>query len=328
MVLTIRNFILGLLSELLVMIAILLVLYLVLTWLGIPTKINTQQSITVDFDDATQLAAGSPVRWMGVDVGYVESVKPERNQVIVRLRTEPGTPKIPPGSHFTIEFNGLAGAKSLEITQPEKTPLQPGKMIKGFDVQKPIRIEDVQDTSILVAEGLEYSMDNIRESLEQIDKNMPLYKQINVFNTDIKNFTNQLMSIDKRVASVEKGFQADTEDVIQTLDSFSEMLKDIPSPQNINQASRKSLTQINEITNHINNFLNSGLLQSSLKRFNQYEQKLVDQLKLMDTSKHQTNEIQPPLPPHKMTAQEIQDNLYKLKKNTEKLKEFTQEYAN
>ena len=106
------------------------------------------------------------------------------------------------------------------------------------------------------------------------------------------------------------------------------MLKDIPSPQNINQASRKSLTQINEITNHINNFLNSGLLQSSLKRFNQYEQKLVDQLKLMDTSKHQTNEIQPPLPPHKMTAQEIQDNLYKLKKNTEKLKEFTQEYAN
>ena len=328
MIRTLKKIIVGLLSETLVVIGILFVLYLILTWLGIPTRINTQQSITLEFSDASQLAPGSPVRWMGADVGYVESVQPDKNHVVVKMRTEPGTPRIPEGSHFTVEFNGMAGAKSLEITQPENKQLHQGVLVKGYDVQKPIRLQDVQDTSILVAEGLRYSLDNIRESLEEIDRQMPLNKQVDLVSHDIKAFTADLDRFDKRLSVVEKVMSEDTADVVGALDSFNKMLgRDVHVPKEFGQKQKNAFHEFNAATENLGNWFQSDGLQETLNNLNAGQSKLFKSLESLTKINIPLDVLQnwqaksSSIPPESMQKilLEVKARSEELKKNTAKL---------
>lgn len=137
-------------------------------WLELPFSLGSQ-SIDLYFNDVSQLGLGSPVRWMGVDVGYVSKVKPEKGHVLVVAQIKPGTVVIPRGSHFTVEFNGLAGSKSLEIVPPKAAKPIEGEVIEGYDIEEPIRMQDVMDTQMLVADAMERNMKNIEKSLSELD---------------------------------------------------------------------------------------------------------------------------------------------------------------
>lgn len=97
---------------------------------------NTYQIFLPDVDG---LINGSPVKLMGIQIGYVNQLDIVGEDVYVKfIVTKPKT-KIPHGSTATVEFSGLGGSKSLEIYPPQKGKNPSGKLLIA---QSPKRIHD------------------------------------------------------------------------------------------------------------------------------------------------------------------------------------------
>ena len=89
--------------------------------------------------DVDGLIVGSPVKFMGVPIGYIDKVKIVANDVYLKLIITEKDVELPKGSIATVEFNGLGGSKSLEIYPPTKESAASGKIIV---VQSPKRLHD------------------------------------------------------------------------------------------------------------------------------------------------------------------------------------------
>lgn len=98
---------------------------------------NTYQIFLPDIDG---LINGSPVRLMGIQIGYVNQVDIVGDDVYVKfIVTEKGV-KIPHSTIATVEFSGLGGSKSLELYPP--TPNSKLTSEKFLIPQSPKRIHD------------------------------------------------------------------------------------------------------------------------------------------------------------------------------------------
>ncbi len=89
--------------------------------------------------DVDGLIVGSPVKFMGVQVGYIDRVKIVSNDVYLKLVITEDGMEIPKGSVATVEFNGMGGSKSLEIYPPDEESLATNKLIV---VKEPKRLHD------------------------------------------------------------------------------------------------------------------------------------------------------------------------------------------
>lgn len=79
--------------------------------------------------DVDGLIVGSPVRMMGVAIGYIEQIKIIGDTVYVKFVLDDKNMSIPKGAIATVEFNGLGGSKSLEIYPPTEQSLATNKLI-------------------------------------------------------------------------------------------------------------------------------------------------------------------------------------------------------
>ena len=98
-------------------------------------ELKTYQIFMPDVDG---MIIGSPVKYMGVQVGYIQSMKILTNNVYVKFVITDKELKLPKGVIATVEFNGLGGSKSLEIYPPDKTT-QNDKFIV---IKSPKRLHD------------------------------------------------------------------------------------------------------------------------------------------------------------------------------------------
>ncbi len=78
-------------------------------------KDNVQNTYYIFFDDVEGLVRGSPVRLMGINIGYVRNVKIFDNKVFVSLLVTKEDVVMPKSALATIEFYGLGGSTSLEL---------------------------------------------------------------------------------------------------------------------------------------------------------------------------------------------------------------------
>ncbi|MBO5737982.1 MCE family protein [bacterium] len=76
---------------------------------------NDENDYQLFLQDVDGLIVGSPVRMMGVEVGYVTKIKPIKDEVYVNFIITNKDVSIPQGTAVTVEFTGLAGSKSLEL---------------------------------------------------------------------------------------------------------------------------------------------------------------------------------------------------------------------
>lgn len=96
---------------------------------------NTYQIFLPDVDG---LINGSPVKLMGIQVGYVNQLDIVGEDVYVKFIITDKNVKIPRGSMATVEFSGLGGSKSLEIYPPVHNKYS----TKFIITQSPKRIHD------------------------------------------------------------------------------------------------------------------------------------------------------------------------------------------
>lgn len=107
--------------------------------IGVVTKNNYNQYKTyqIFLQDVDGIIKGSPVRMMGIHIGYVRKVKIINDMVFVDFIINQKGIDIPKGSMVTVEFTGLGGSKSIEIYTPkDKVP----EGTQTFEIQQPRRI--------------------------------------------------------------------------------------------------------------------------------------------------------------------------------------------
>ena len=79
--------------------------------------------------DVDGLIEGSSVRMMGVPIGYIKNINIVQDEVYVKFVITDKDVEIPQGAIATVEFNGMAGSKSLEIYSPDNVSKASGKLI-------------------------------------------------------------------------------------------------------------------------------------------------------------------------------------------------------
>lgn len=99
-------------------------------------ELKTYQIFLQDVDG---LIVGSPVRMLGVTIGYIEKIKIIGDTVYVKFVLDDKEMTIPKGSITTVEFNGLGGSKSLEIYPPTEQSLATNKLLV---TKRPMRLND------------------------------------------------------------------------------------------------------------------------------------------------------------------------------------------
>ncbi len=103
------------------------------------------------FNDIDGLTKGSPVRLMGMQIGYVQDISVFDDRVFVSFLVTDGDTKLPEPSIATVEFYGLGGSKSLEI-MPYNSELKTGE--EYIITKEPYRIQTFYNVQNNIAKTL------------------------------------------------------------------------------------------------------------------------------------------------------------------------------
>lgn len=83
-------------------------------------KQKQYKSYQIFLSDVDGLIVGSPVRFLGIQIGHVTKLQIISSNVYVKFIITQKDLTLPQGSIATVEGSGLGGSKSLEIYPPEK----------------------------------------------------------------------------------------------------------------------------------------------------------------------------------------------------------------
>ncbi len=101
-------------------------------------KFNQLSSYQIFMPDVDGMVVGSPVKYMGAQVGYIKNIKLLTNRAYVRFVITEEDLELPKGVIATVEFTGLGGSKSLELYPPDKNILTEKLIV----IKQPIRLHD------------------------------------------------------------------------------------------------------------------------------------------------------------------------------------------
>ena len=128
-------------GEVLIWLIIVLIIVAITSSSYIYTQKHEENDYRIFLQDVDGLIVGSPVRMMGIEVGYVTKIKPTNKEMYVKfLITNPDI-KIPQGTRVTVEFSGMAGSKSLELYPPDKNTYI-DETVPVITVMPPKRLHD------------------------------------------------------------------------------------------------------------------------------------------------------------------------------------------
>lgn len=118
------------------------ILCLVVTGVRIHRHNKVKELVTYQLfmPDVDGIIVGSPVKFMGVQVGYIDKVKiTSSNDIYLKIVITEKDVTLPKGSVATVEFSGLGGSKSLEVYPPTEETIASQKLIA---VKSPKRLHD------------------------------------------------------------------------------------------------------------------------------------------------------------------------------------------
>lgn len=121
----------------------LIILFIVISIFTIASSVieKSLNDYNIFMPDVDGLIVGSPVRIMGIEVGHITKIKPTNEEVFVKFMLNDKNMELPQGTVATVEFNGMAGSKSLELYLPEQTSLLE-KNSPMLSVASPKRLHD------------------------------------------------------------------------------------------------------------------------------------------------------------------------------------------
>ncbi len=137
-------------------------------------KENAKNTYYIFVDDAAGMIKGSSVRLMGIDIGYVRDVKIFDNKVFISFLVTKEGIKLPKRAIASIEFYGLGGSTSMELTPDLSENEEAGEIIKKG---KSYRVQDFWNGQVAVADV----MINIYGSFGRMAKKTDLVNHKDMF---------------------------------------------------------------------------------------------------------------------------------------------------
>lgn len=136
------------------------------------SKVFVEPNIyNIEFKDIDGITKGSPVRFMGINVGYVRSLKSKDKHINVQILVTKENMKIPNGTVAKVEFFGLGGSKSIELMPPDGScdvGILTGDTIRLIDVVGEARgFVEVIELIEKYVKGL--SKENMQKFLETVE---------------------------------------------------------------------------------------------------------------------------------------------------------------
>ena len=177
----------------------------------------------IEFKDIDGITKGSPVRFMGINIGYVRSLKSKDKHINVQILVTKKDMKIPNGTVAKVEFFGLGGSKSIELMPPD------GTCDVGILTSDTIRLIDVVDE----AKG----MVEIVEIIEQYVKGLSKENMQKFLEAVIDARDDKIQSVGKEIDKIENEVHKKAQIVKQKQGEIS---------QKINKLN-KNVEKINEI---------------------------------------------------------------------------------
>ena len=190
------------------------------------SKIFVEPNIyTIRFKDIDGITHGSPVRMMGMNVGYVRKLKSGDKYVDVEIVLTKNDIKIPNGTVARVEFYGLGGSKSIELMPPD------GSCDVGILTDTTIRINDVAKEAVGIVEIIE-SMEEYVKNFDKgkADKALHFVGEIkNTFfdnaNKQIKDFSQNNEEKIELIKIKQKELKEKIEKINKTTEKFNEFIK-------------------------------------------------------------------------------------------------------
>lgn len=102
-------------------------------------KNEKPNTYNIVFKDIDSIVKGSPVRFMGINVGHVVKLKRKDKYIICKIRVTKKGVKIPDLTMAKVAFNGLGGSKSIELFPPTED----NSSVKGIVASESLRIHDI-----------------------------------------------------------------------------------------------------------------------------------------------------------------------------------------
>ena len=153
-------------------------------------KENKNNTYYTFFDDVEGLVQGSPVRLMGINIGYVRDVKIFDNKVFVSFLVTKENVSIPKRATATIEFYGLGGSTSLEL---DASTADENSNEKILLIGESYRVQDFWNGQELVSNVMIDIYSGVGRTIQNADllNNKQLFKQSNL----VKKITNETSKI-------------------------------------------------------------------------------------------------------------------------------------
>lgn len=147
------------------------------------------------FNDIDGLVTGSPVRLMGMQIGYVQDIKVFDDRVFVAFLVTSNNVKVPENAKATIEFYGLGGSKSLEIYPPEEISKNEGAFIL---TKEPYRIQHFYDVQNNIAKTIVYMNNSFSKMVQdnkiyQTRQMLKINSKVNEINKYVENISNDTL---------------------------------------------------------------------------------------------------------------------------------------
>lgn len=167
-------------------------------------KFEKPNTYNIVFKDIDSIVKGSPVRFMGINVGHVVKLRRKDKYIICKIRITKDGVKIPDSTRAKVAFNGLGGSKSIELLPP----LTDDTDVKGIIAAESLRINDV----VSVVRDLKDVCIMINDFVQEIDPIMIMNSFKEFTNPEIINRVDNDMQrmIDKQ-NEIDSGIKAMTE---------------------------------------------------------------------------------------------------------------------
>ncbi len=148
----------------------------------------------IKFKDIDGITLGSPVRFMGINVGYVRALKPKDKYINVQILVTEKNMKIPNGTVARVEFYGLGGSKSIELMPPESSNDD------GFVTESTIRLADVIKETEGIVEIIEL-IDRYIQSVNSKDIHESFSKAGEINSKSIIKASEELSKTEKNITN-------------------------------------------------------------------------------------------------------------------------------
>ncbi len=185
-------------------------------------KFEKPNSYNILFKDVDSIVKGSPVRFMGMNVGHVVKLKRKDKYIICKIRITKENVKLPDMTRAKIAFNGLGGSKSIELLPPNTNDPE----IKGIVAVESMRINDLAG---MVKDLVDVAV-IINDFVQAID---PIMISVTMKEFSNPEIINRVDSDMERIIKLQNGVNKKADETINKegsavdiIDSFNNMIEE------------------------------------------------------------------------------------------------------